>query len=92
MPEPIQTVAVTTLVPKESKEMVDALVSLVAHFKYGGDLAGATLLLPGLLSAVEGVGKIAEEVKSEQNDELVGYTVQKVMALLKPKAVVTVPV
>lgn len=87
----METVNVTTQVPKESKEMFDAALGLIRHFKAGGDLAGAALLLPAVLKGVEGVEKIGGELSSAQNDELAGYVVQQVMDLLKPSAVVPTP-
>lgn len=79
----IQTVNVTMAVPKESKEVVDAVVGLIRHFKQGGDLAGATAKLPMVLAAVDGWEKLGEELKGQQLDEAVGYVSQQVIDVLR---------
>jgi hypothetical protein len=78
----MEKVTVSMEVPKEGKEVVDALAAIVAHFKSGKGVNEAAVLLPGVMSAVDGVGKVAEELKSDGKDELAGYLVHKVMAAL----------
>jgi len=73
-------------VPKEAKEMVDAVMSLIGHFVDKKPLAEITLLLPVIMVAVDGYDKIAAEMKSENRDELAGYLVQKTLELFPPKA------
>lgn len=82
---PVEVVHVQLPVPKESKEIVDALSGLVEHFKNGGDLAGATAKLPQVMAAVDGWDKVGEEMKSEFNDEAAAYMLHKIMAALKGK-------
>lgn len=80
--EEIVTVPSPLDVPKESKEVVDAAFAIVEHFKNGGDLAGATLLLPNVLQAVEGHEKIGAEVKSKYKADLAAHLVKKGMVAL----------
>lgn len=80
----METVEVTVRVPKEGKEIVDAAVAIIAHFRAGKSLAEAAALLPSVMQAVDGWDKLGAEISSAQNDELAGYTVQKIIAALKP--------
>jgi hypothetical protein len=70
-------------VPKESKEVVDALVGIVKHFKQKKPLAEAVVLLPAVLEAVEGVSGLGEEMKSAYNDEAAGYLLHSLWGALK---------
>ncbi len=78
----VVTVPSTLEVPKESKEVVDSAFGIIEHFKNGGDLAGAALLLPSVLQAVEGHEKIGDEVKSKYKGDLIAYTAKKVTVVL----------
>lgn len=78
MPEEVVTVPSSLNVPKESKEVLDSALGIVEHFKKGGDLAGAALLLPSVLQAVEGHEKIPAEVKSQYKTDLLGYGAKKI--------------
>lgn len=80
--EQVVTVSATLNVPKESKEVLDTALAIVEHFKKGGDLAGAALLLPQVLQAVEGHEKIGAEVKSAHKSDLLGYAAAKVGSTL----------
>lgn len=84
----VQTVNVTMAVPKEGKEVIDSVAAIIEHFKSGKSLVEASALLPGVMSAVENVGAVGEEVKSVYNDELAGYTVHRVFSALKGPEVV----
>lgn len=79
----MESVQVTFQVPKESKEVIDSAMAIVSHFKAGKSLAEAAALLPAVMTAVDGVNKIGEEVKSHLNDELAGYAVTAVFGALK---------
>ncbi len=81
-PEEIVTVPSPLNVPKESGEVVDTAFAIVEHFKKGGDLAGATLLLPNVLQAVEGHEKIGAEVKSKYKSDLAAHLLKKGMDTL----------
>lgn len=81
----METVKYEMLVPKEGKELVDALAAIASHFKEGKSVAEAASLLPVVMSAVDGVGKIGDELKSDYNDELAAYTVTKIWGALKGK-------
>lgn len=72
-------------VPKEGKEIVDALSAIASHFVNGGDIAAAAAFLPAVMSAVDGYQAVGEEMKSEGKDELAGYTVHKVWGALEKK-------
>ena len=84
----VETVNVSLAVPKESKEVVDALAGIVEHFKAGKPIAEAAALLPQVMVAVDGYDKIAAEVGSEYNDELAGYLVKRVLSALKTPGIV----
>jgi len=84
----METVKYCMEVPKESKEMVDAVAAIMAHFVSGKSIAEAALLLPTVMDAVNGYDKVPGEMKSQYNDEAAGYLVHKMWdALKKPAAV-----
>jgi hypothetical protein len=78
----VVTIPHTIQVPKESKEVIDAVAAIVAHFKAGKPIAEAAALLPAVMVAVGDYDKIPEELKSEYKDEVAGYTVHKVLGAL----------
>lgn len=82
----VETVSYTMEVPKEGKEVWDAASALVAHFVNGGDLATAATLLPAVMTAADGAGKVMEELKSQYKDELAAYGVHKMWDALEKKA------
>ena len=65
-------------VPKESKELLDAVFVLVRHFKDGGDINGAAAFLPAILAGIEGVDKLPEELKGPNVKGLASYGVEKI--------------
>lgn len=73
-------------VPKEGKELIDAVASLISHFVNKKSLAEAGALLPELLKAVDGFGLVAEEIKSQYKDELAAYSLEKIWESLEVKA------
>lgn len=79
----VETVNYSMQVPKESKEVVDAVAAIVEHFKAGKSVIEAAALLPAVMVAVDGVNKLGEEVKSAYNDEAAAYCVHKVFGALK---------
>ena len=83
----VQKVEVKMMVPKEVKEIIDAVTGLVGHFIKGGDIIGAAPLIPSLMTAVDGYEKVGEELKSDGQEEAVAYTVHKVWESLKKPAV-----
>jgi len=84
----VETVNYSLQVPKESKEVVDAVAAIIEHFKAGKSITEAAALLPGVMTAVDNVGKVGEEVKSVYNDEAAAYCVHKVFGALKgPEAI-----
>jgi len=82
----VQKVEVKMMVPKELKEIIDAVTGLVGHFIKGGDIAGALLLVPSVMTAVDGYEKVSEELKSDGQDEAAAYMVHKVWESLKKPA------
>lgn len=81
----VESVAVQLDVPKESKEVVDAVTGLVSHFVKGGDLSGAAAFLPAVMAAVDGYEKLADELGSELKHESAAYAAWKLWeALEKP--------
>lgn len=68
-------------VPKEGKEMVDAVMGLVKHFLDKKPIAEIAGHLPAVMQAVDGYEKIAGEIAGEGRDELAGYLVHKSLEL-----------
>jgi len=79
-------VSVTLQVPKESKEVIDALIAVLGHFKAKKPLAEAAALLPAVMIAVDGVDKLADEVKSDGLDEIAGYATCKIIEALRAES------
>jgi len=71
-------------IPKESKEIVDAMMGLVQHFMDKRPLEEITLLLPSMMAAFDGYSEVKEEMKSENRDELAGYLIHKALPALMP--------
>jgi hypothetical protein len=88
----MDTVNVNLVVPKESKEVVDAVHAILDHFVQGKSLAEAALLLPSVMVAVDGMNKLGDEMKSKQVGGSAGYLVDRVMAALLASKPVIVPV
>lgn len=80
---PIQTVPVTVEIPKEAKEVVDAVAAIIDAIVQKKPIAEFAALLPVVLTAVDGVNALGEEAKSVYNDELAGYALQKIMGAIK---------
>lgn len=81
----VDLVPVSIDVPKEGKEVIDALAAVVSHFVNGGDLPSAAALLPAVMQAVEGHDKIGDEI-SEAAGALGGYAAIKLLDAVKKKA------
>lgn len=82
----MELVSVSMEVPKEAKEVVDAMSALISHFVAKKSLAEAAALLPALLKAAEGVGNVAEEVKSQYKEELSSYLLKSLWEAFEVKA------
>ena len=80
----METVVYEMKVPKEGKEVVDLLDGVLAHVVAKKGFAELADLVDELMVAVDGVGGISEELKSEHRDELAGYLVHKLMGTLLP--------
>lgn len=83
VPAQVQTISVQLNVPKECKEVVDAIVQLVgdAIAKKGlTEIAGNSL--PKVLSAVDGFSSISSEVKSVHKHDLIGYSGREISKAL----------
>ena len=78
----VQTVAVQLDVPKEGKELVDAVDGLVGHFLSGKPLAELGEQLPAAIAAADGANKVGEELRSQYRDELTAYLVKKLFVRL----------
>ena len=88
----MQKVSVTMEVPKESKEIVDALAHIVTEIKMKksvAEMVGSSLAK--LIAAVEGFDQLGEEIKSDGQDEIAGYLVQQVMQAIKVEPAVAAP-
>jgi len=62
--------------PKESKEVIDLLAELVVILR--SDDRNYAELLPKLMVALDGAGKIGDELKGSHKDELAAYLLHKV--------------
>lgn len=83
----MELVKVEIEVPKESKEVIDLLVAIVAKVKAKAPIAEYTELFDELFVAVEGVQHLPAEAKSEHLGGLIAYSGEKIAkALLKPAA------
>lgn len=80
----VQTVDYTMKVPKEGKEVVDLLAGVVGKLKAKASIADYQDLLDELMLAIEGIGGVSEEVKSQYRDELAGYLTHRLMGELLP--------
>ena len=68
-------------VPKEIKELEDAVVALVMHFKKGGSVADAALLLPMFMQGIAGMDKMGAEWAGKKK-EIILYSVMKIAEAL----------
>lgn len=71
-------------VPKEIKEVVDLLDGVAQKLMAKAPVSEYADLLGSLMSAVEGIGAVSEEIKSEYRDEAAGYLVHKLLGTLLP--------
>lgn len=70
-------------VPKESKDVIDALVVLIADLKAKKSLVEISSdMLPRLLVAVEGYDQLGDELKSDGRDDLAAYAVSQILGAL----------
>lgn len=79
----VEKIDVVLGVPKEGKEIVDAVVGIIAAIKAKkgvAEIAGEAL--PKVVAAVDGFGNLSEELKSDGKDELFAYLVREVAQVL----------
>ena len=82
----MELVSVTVQLPKESKEVFDLLIELVKDIKAKKDYAAiAAENFPLLVKAIDGVGSIPEEAKSEAIFRLAGYGAGELASALLAK-------
>jgi hypothetical protein len=79
----METVGYTMEVPKETKEVFDALEGLILHFKAKKSVTEAAALLPSVLAAVDKIDQLDDEAKTDKLDESVGYGIHKIMGALR---------
>ena len=74
----IITIPVTTQVPKETKEAIDAVKKiLVVLMVEKTGLAGLAAVVPDCIQAIEGYAEMSAEIKSQYLDEALGYMVKE---------------
>lgn len=78
----MQTVEYTMSVPKETKEIIDAVSGLLQNFVDGHGLQGAASHLPAIMAAIDGFAGVGDELKSQYKDEAAGYLVHKLWGSL----------
>lgn len=80
----VEKIEYTMELPKETKEIADAVILITQHFMEKKPIAEITALIPSVIAAVDGFDKVDDELKSEYRDELAGYLVHKLMHVLLP--------
>lgn len=83
----VTTINYTMQVPKELKEVVDLLDAILENIMAKKSVAEYGNILDELMAAVEGIGGVSEEIKSEFRDEAAGYLVHKLLGRLLPAPV-----
>jgi hypothetical protein len=79
----MQKIDVVMSVPKESKEVIDALTALVADIKAKKSIAEISSgALGNVVKAVEGFDQVDDEVKSDGKDEIMGYASMEIVKAL----------
>ena len=72
-------------VPKESKEILDALFDLYEDIKAGKNVGEITSEnLTGLFAAVNGYEQLGEELKSSKRSDLMAYGVKRMADAFAP--------
>lgn len=80
----IEKISYSMEIPKESKEVVDFIDMILEKVMNKAPIAEYATLLVGIMPAIDGVGKLGEEMKSDGRDEVAAYLVHKVMGRLMP--------
>ena len=80
----MEVVKVEMDVPKEAKEVIDFLGAVLDKVMSKAELSEYSTLLSQVLPAIDGVGKIGDEIKSNGRDEISAYLVKVVMEKLLP--------
>lgn len=63
-------------IPKETKELIDALAGIISDLFAGKKLEAVTNNLGKLLQAVQGIDDILPELKSKNRDDIAAYLVK----------------
>lgn len=87
----LTTIDYTMKVPKELKEVVDLLNGILENVMAKKSIQEYTNLIDELMVAVDGIGGVSEEMKSQFRDEAAGYLLHKLMGTLLPPAPVVAP-
>ncbi len=69
----LELVPVQMDVPKDAKEVVDAVARITGALIRGEGLEGVSAHLPIALKAAEGFNNVAPAIKSQHWDEVLGY-------------------
>ena len=80
----METVNYTLVVPKETKEVIDALAAVYEYIKAKKPLSEIGDLFSILSAAVAGVDQLGDEMKSEYRDEAAGYLVHQLLGRMMP--------
>ena len=84
----MELVAVTKQVPKDAKEVVDALTLIANHFLQKKPMNELVLALPAVMQAVDGWENVVGSVQGEHMGETVGYLVGEIVELFEKKEIV----
>lgn len=80
----METITVNMQVPKEAKDIIDAVDALLEKIMAKASFSEYPELIDEVYAAVDGVSGVAAEMKSEYRDEAAGYLVQKILSRLLP--------
>jgi len=86
----METVAVTKEVPKDAKEMIDVVISVVNHFVQKKPFAELLGELPAVMGAVDGWENAVDAVKGQGLGETVGYLVGEIVEIFEKEEEVVV--
>jgi len=80
----IVTIPVTLEIPKETKEVIDALDVILEAAMSGRGATAFVTTFDELMKAADGAAQIKGEMKSQYRDEAAGYLVRTILGRLYP--------
>lgn len=74
-------------VPKEAKEVIDALAKVTLFLKEKKPIAEIGVLLPDFVAAADKFNQVVPAFKSDHNDETAAYLLKQILGALKGEKV-----